>query len=42
LRFFRGSNDDDDDDDDDDADADADDDDDVYLIALLVDVPSQM
>ena len=34
--FFRGSNDDDDDD------ADADDDDDVYLIALLVDVPSQM
>ena len=35
--FFRGSNDDDDDDD-----ADADDDDDVYLIALLVDVPSQM
>ena len=36
--FFRGSND-DDDDDDDDADAD---DDDVYLIALLVDVPSQM
>ena len=32
--FFRGSN-----DDDDDADAD---DDDVYLIALLVDVPSQM
>ena len=42
MRFFRGSND-DDDDDDDDADADADDDDDdVYLIALLVDVPSQM
>ena len=38
--FFRGSND-DADDDDDDADAD-DDDDDVYLIALLVDVPSQM
>ena len=38
--FFRGSN----DDDDDDADADDDDgdDDDVYLIALLVDVPSQM
>ena len=37
--FFRGSN-----DDDDDADADDDDgdDDDVYLIALLVDVPSQM
>ena len=40
--FFRGSNDDADDDDDDDADADDDDDDDVYLIALLVDVPSQM
>ena len=42
MRFFRGSN---DDDDDDDADADDDDDgddDDVYLIALLVDVPSQM
>ena len=39
--FFRGSNDDDDDDADAD-DADADDDDDVYLIALLVDVPSQM
>ena len=40
MRFFRGSN----DDDDDDADADDDDgdDDDVYLIALLVDVPSQM
>ena len=40
MRFFRGSN--DDDDDDADADDDDDDDDDVYLIALLVDVPSQM
>jgi len=39
LRFFRGSNDDDDADADDDDDGD---DDDVYLIALLVDVPSQM
>ena len=41
MRFFRGSNDDDDDADADDDDDDGDDDD-VYLIALLVDVPSQM
>ena len=42
MRFFRGSNDDDDDDADADDDDDDGDDDDVYLIALLVDVPSQM
>ena len=42
MIFFRGSNDDDDDDADADDDDDDGDDDDVYLIALLVDVPSQM